>query len=330
MFNWIDFLRTHGIVYLDRGHNVSKGNVAIHCPFCGPADPSQHLNIHLKNRGWACWRNGDHRGKSNVRLVQALLQCDQDEARRIVYGNESRPEPTETLVSQMQAMLNPQAAQVVTRLKLPEAFKPLWKPSLFNAPHHGYLQGRGYSEGEVVSLAKRFNMHYATKGEWSGRVLFPITDEHGKLQSWTGRAIGTKDTLRYRSLDRERSVVPVSESLFDLPHLVKQTGTLVICEGVFDAMRITWFGHPMNVHATCLFTLLTTRRQVLLLRRLRQQFKRVVLLLDQGTFIQSAQLQLNLDIPRLEAVVVPDGVKDPGALRGSQALTLCRQLACSQ
>jgi hypothetical protein len=68
-----DLIAGSGIEVLDKGHSVSKGNFNIKCPFCGAADPGHHMGIRLDNGWWGCWRSSDHRGKSPVRLLCALL-----------------------------------------------------------------------------------------------------------------------------------------------------------------------------------------------------------------------------------------------------------------
>jgi hypothetical protein len=42
---WLDIFRQHHVDFVEGGANVSKGYVAVHCPFCGPADESHHLSV---------------------------------------------------------------------------------------------------------------------------------------------------------------------------------------------------------------------------------------------------------------------------------------------
>src|SRR5229473_242641 len=82
MFNWLQFLQSYNIQYIDKGSYVSKGNVNICCPFCD-YDEKYYLGISLDNKGYGCWWSSSHRGKNPVRLVQALLKCSYQEAARI-------------------------------------------------------------------------------------------------------------------------------------------------------------------------------------------------------------------------------------------------------
>ena len=51
MFDWISFLDKHGIEYSTRGPSTSRGNVYVHCSFCGQADQGKHLGISLEGKG---------------------------------------------------------------------------------------------------------------------------------------------------------------------------------------------------------------------------------------------------------------------------------------
>src|ERR1044071_2686938 len=89
--DWFQFLRQNNIPYTTTGPNASRGRVNIKCPFCGSADPSEHMGISIRGSGWSCWRNDSHRGVDNARLVAQLLRCSQAEAKRIVGGSAALP-----------------------------------------------------------------------------------------------------------------------------------------------------------------------------------------------------------------------------------------------
>src|SRR6185503_11264139 len=41
LMDWEHTLSQHGVPYATRGPNVARGAIAVKCPFCGPADPSE-------------------------------------------------------------------------------------------------------------------------------------------------------------------------------------------------------------------------------------------------------------------------------------------------
>src|SRR6185436_20537355 len=82
--DWRAFFRRHNIDYVTSGPNASKGRLQIKCPFCGQDDPSEHMGVSIRGKGWSCWRNAGHRGVSSERLIQALLRCSSEEAKRLI------------------------------------------------------------------------------------------------------------------------------------------------------------------------------------------------------------------------------------------------------
>jgi hypothetical protein len=104
-----------------------------------------------------------------------------------------------------------------------------------------------------------------------------------------------------------------------------QPKVLVVCEGPFDAMWLTCFGHSFGVYATCLFGLSMSAPQSWYLSELKQRFPRVVVLLDAAATFQAFKIAhsgLDLSLRRL-----PDSVKDPAKLPPQAAVDLCLELA---
>jgi hypothetical protein len=83
-FDFERFFEQNGISFATSGSNVSRGNVAIHCPFCGSADEGQHMSVNLHGQGFRCFRRPDHRGKNPARLVQAILGCTWERAQALL------------------------------------------------------------------------------------------------------------------------------------------------------------------------------------------------------------------------------------------------------
>lgn len=325
MFDWQNFLDQHNIPYTDRGRNVSKGNLAIHCPLCGEADPSMHLNVSLRGYGWACWRDAEHRSKNNAKLVQTLLRISYAEALKIVGGD--GPVPTdEDFGTQVGRLLGSVALSEPKVLKLPTAWRPLAEPGgVFRNIVLEYIKDRGYTEYDALRLCNRYEIYYAITGSWRQRVLWPLRNERGELVNYTGRTIG-RSTVRYKTLSAEYAKARISHCLFDLHNLFKRKGNvLVVCEGPFDAMRIGWIGEPFGIHATCIFTQNVSDTQASLLTRLQENYERQFILFDRAAAFQSLRAQALLG-SSCQRITVPEGVKDPGELSAGQCLTLCRSL----
>lgn len=94
-FNLAEFVMSRNIPYADKGANVQRGFITIHCPLCGERDPGLHMGIALDGHFWGCWRDAAHRGRRPARLVQALLRCSWQEAVALCESDDVRLPPHE-------------------------------------------------------------------------------------------------------------------------------------------------------------------------------------------------------------------------------------------
>lgn len=320
MFNWPSFLTAHGVPYVVQGAK----ELSLHCPWCGSADHGEHLSVSLKGAGWRCLRNPRaHSGRSRSRLIQALLSCSQDEAKRLA-GEEASPSPVdEDLPGQLAVMMGDAPAKAApTKLQFPVEFKPITVGGHSNM-FLDYLWGRN-SPADTRWLIENYNLHYATRGSYRYRLIIPIYDAEGVLKTWTARSILPDGPLRYKTLPAQ-SVVgydgPLAacgpgQLLLGLPLLLRcpNPEVLVLCEGPFDAFRITVLGRHVGVYGTCLFGLNISDAQINLLERLMVRFRKLVLLLDPDQ--EFLPMRVKSDLAPLPATIgkLPAGVEDPGTL----------------
>ena len=326
MFDWRSFFERYHIHYVEKG-NVSRGNLAIKCPFCTD-DPSQHLSVSLKGQGYKCWRNSEHRGRNGAYLVRALLKISLAEANEIVYGKGTRILPDDDFAATIKKMLLGEEVKKVAELKIPLNWRPLAKVtnSFTQQLIYSYLKSRKYSQHDIEALSLRYDLHYALSGEWAKRVIFPIRDHYGRIVNFTARAISKKTTIRYKTLSSDEAAVGMSECLFDYYNLTRTRGkALIVCEGPFDALRLTWIGEPFGVFATCVFTQNVSESQVDKLTRLAGNFERAFVMFDNGAEFHAIKAMFRLGFERLPMPQYP-GVKDPGDLTATQAMLLCRSL----
>lgn len=332
-FNWKSFLEQRRIDYVTSGPNTKKGNLSIKCPFCGESDPSQHLGINPKNGAWGCLRNKTHRGRSPIRLLQQLLRCTVEEAQRLAGIKERLTPTTDALAESFRALAGggaQEAARYNGPLKLLPEFKPLLNGSVFARPFVEYLRQRGFREAQLSWVAKAYELCYATKGLYAYRIIIPIYDRYGALLSWTARSISADAQPRYRTLrvsaddDGPVAKLAANATILGLPLLwrVDNPRVLVLCEGPFDALKITAFGQALGVYATALFGLNVYPTQVELVQQLSERFEKVYLLLDEGTEFQRLRLLDTLSSVGAIPLSVPYGRKDPGELTGAEVVNL--------
>lgn len=320
--DWPAFLDAQGIAYVERGKNVSRGNIAINCPFCAGADPSEHLNISLHDRGWYCLRNRGHSGRSDARLLQALLNCTYEHALSIAQGGSVLPDNWYARVMQMVNM--PTELALAKPLVWPKEFRKLDLHSVLARPYVAYLRGRRYTDNQIDRMQERFDISYCRKGAFHGRIIFPVYFED-RLVTWTGRTISRNVDLRYKTLTADPdkafeegtqcALGPVSNYLLWWDDIIDcDADTIVLCEGPFDALRIMHLGWTEGIVATCFFTAQPGPMQVELLHELLPRYKRRFLLLDEGTWATTMQVTDSLAALRVQPLHLPSGTKDPDLL----------------
>lgn len=314
-----------------------RGNVAIRCPWCGSADPSHHMGIAVEGdrRGnWGCWRNSAHRGKSPVKLIQALIGCSFNEAKRIAgvkaaseFGSDS------DVLGDLQTMLGDGPEQKeIEPIKWPKEFKRLETPNAYTKQFIHYLvTKRGYETDEAWDLCRVYSLRYAVHGAFAYRLIIPLRMPQG-LVGWTGRTISDDENLRYKSLSEkpetaERERMPcapmnIKDCVWNYRNLLKDTFSemLVVVEGPLDALRVDYFGRPFGIRSTCLFSKSVTAAQEDLLASLARMFKKKVLLLDDDASTDAFGIYTQLERHGFTYRTLADG--DPAELSPRQVKAL--------
>lgn len=336
--DWQRFLRQRNVEFVTKGPNTARDHISIRCPWCGDADPSQHLGISLKGRGWGCFRNRAHRGKSAARLIQKLLGCSFEEAKRL-SGVEASQTPTVDALAASYALLKGTRTlnSRSRRLTLPPEFKPLLSGSRFAEPFRDYLTERGYRASQIRWLAENYDLRYCIKGAFAYRIIIPIRGRYGELLSWTARAIEPDAIPRYKTLrvtpdERDPTqpvaIIPSNETLLGLPVLwnASNPNTLVLVEGPFDALKLTAFGHSMGLYGASLFGLNVYPSQITEILALSERFQRVCLLLDEDAELHRLRLLSELSVVNPVVLKMPEGSDDPGAMSGSAVVNLAMRV----
>ena len=94
-----------------------------------------------------------------------------------------------------------------------------------------YLKTRKVTEKQI--LAHR--MGYCMSGEYQGRVIIPIT-ENGELRFWVARAITSDAYMKEKSPTNASYQISKSEVIFNIDKAAKKYHSIVISEGIYDAL----------------------------------------------------------------------------------------------
>ena len=103
--------------------------------------------------------------------------------------------------------------------------------------HCQYVRGRGLDPEEMSRVwgwgAIPINGEYF----YRDRLFFPVFNRDGVAVSWQTRTILKNEPNRYLTAPKKREVVPIKTLLYG-EHLVNPFKTVIVCEGVFDAVAI--------------------------------------------------------------------------------------------
>lgn len=330
MFSWQTFLDQFNISYVTKGPSVTRGHVAVRCPFCVD-DPSEHLSISLEGKGWRCWRNPkQHAGKSPTRLIVGLIGCSYDRAKEI--AGEDRSHIPNNFIDRVTSLLDTKEERETDRsLEMPIDFKAI-RNRTSQLPCINHLRDRGLDDIEIFRLTKRFNLRYCTSGPFKARIIFPVFYKQ-RLVSYTGRSVLPDAKIRYKTLtaDPEKAremgvkpaVGPINDYLLFYDDLMRSTSeTVVVVEGPFDALLMNILGRKLGIVATCIFTNTPTQAQIDLFHEIMPRFRRRCVMLDNDMYAQALRLKSELMSLGVEQVSLPRGVKDPALLRKKQLAKL--------
>jgi len=217
-----------------------------------------------------------------------------------------------------------------TCLTLPKHFRKLETDDVYLYEYCQYLNRRGFKRNDIDSLSERFNLYVDTYGSWKYRIIFPIY-MNNVLVTWQSRSIHPYETLPYKDLSVNESVVHCKFTLFDYDMISRGGNTLFITEGVFDAVKLSWYLPATNI-ATCLFTKTMTDEQFNHLTDIGNRFRHVKVLLDNDALPQSIaikeRLQTRLD--NVSIAFIPETFKDPGELKGDYIRRMTDERAHTQ
>lgn len=322
-FDFEQFFQRSGIEYIASGKNVKHGNINVHCPWCGAADPSQHLGINLTTGQWGCWRDTRHRGVHPERLLVALARITWEEAKALVDGGKATDVGFGTIKDRAAKLL---AAAVEPPKSLGDAPRVKWEEGIrkigtghFDERFVSYLRHRGFHK--PTRLIRRHSLRCALSGRWRHRLIFPFK-MNGRLLGWTGRAIGLAE-MRYVSYPSNEVV---KQLLYGYDEALEGGRALAVVEGPLDRLKVHEYARKLEVKAVSTLGVNVSDAQVELLLRLAPRFDKVLVLGDGNALGQALRLTTRLPGCGASIVAPPAGVEDPGAMGRRQVAALFTSL----
>lgn len=275
-----DLLDKLGIRYVGQEHKHGRpGWVQVCCPWCDGGHQRYHLGIALGTATVNCWRCGRHRLGDALAAITGRSVAD---VLRLADGLDLRTDA---------APVRPMG-----RLVLPGGLLRLDHAEA--AAHRRYLAGRGFDPAHLARLWGLGAIGLAPRLAW--RIFIPVY-LHGKVVSWTTRAIGDRVEQRYVSASAEEEALPHRSLLYGEDYC---RGAVIVHEGPADV----WATGPGAVA-----TLGTSYNQAQLARLSHYAVRAICFDNEPAAQRRASQLARDLSAFPGETLVVQLEAKDAGS-----------------
>lgn len=196
---------------------IQKGGeeVMFFCPNCNHY--KRKLNVNTTNGYYHCWVcNFSGKGfKSLLNKIKASGEFYQ------ILCKIKAPKPSEI--------------HEVEKLRLPQEFKPLYKPAedVYYKHALNYCFKRGLSVYDIL----RYNIGYCCEGKFANRIVVPSYSATGELNFYCGRDF-YQSKMKYRLCEASKNIIGF-EMLTDF------SKPITLVEGVFDAFSVKYNAIPL-------------------------------------------------------------------------------------
>jgi hypothetical protein len=296
---WRDLLDHLKIPYSDSSRYASRGWVAIHCVWCGSADPSTHLGINEEHGHYHCLRNDNHRGRSPYYLLHSLgVPPGETEALILAFGGTLNRNPEHDTAPP------PRPAEPLARR---------WDfltPAAADDAALAYLAGRNFPE--PLRTAREFDLRVG-RGKWGGRIWFKLADLAGNVVGFTGRAMSPRLEPRYYT--------EVAQPVLYIPKPPTRAQRIgIFVEGPFDALRLADAARRrQNVFVAALCGLSITGSKRLQLGEIARSVPQFAIALDSSVWSTDAQrliaeVRAVPLVSRVARLPLPPDEDDPGGM----------------
>jgi DNA primase len=189
-----------------------------YCPYCKHHKKKLSLNLDKsKYKCWICDSSGPI-----TRLVRRLGTFQNQQDWRELTGQVEVSEFENIL---LRHEVKAEEEQVIS---LPDEFVSLCNrnPSLTSVAAKNYLASRGIDKGDIL----RWKLGYCPSGKYENRILAPSFNLNGDVNFFVGRTY-TKHWKKYVNADESKDII--FNELY-----VDWDDDVVLCEGVFDAIKV--------------------------------------------------------------------------------------------
>ncbi len=202
-----------------RKHNESNFQISFDCPLCDDDKHSGNLEINYQYSMFKCWSCCEI-NKMQGRVPYLLRR----------FGNK------DSLKNYL--FLKPDADDIISKsnepivVKLPKEYKKFHQTKEKSYPEIlalDYLYNRGITD----YIISKYNIGFASNGEYFNRIIIPSYDKDGKLNYFISRWFSKEKTkIKYLNPEAEKTLMVFNEGKITFD------ATIYIVEGVFDHIVI--------------------------------------------------------------------------------------------
>lgn len=244
------------------------------CPYCD--DSKGHLGVNTKKGIYHCFKCN-----ASGRITDIEVTTDKFETRIKEFLGRLGS-------SKIDAQTN---ENIVTPVTLPTG--AIYVSSDSGLPYE-YLKSRHITESEI----EYYDLMYCSEGVYQQRIIIPIYEDD-TLAYFLGRAYMHKNPKYLNA--------PISKDKILFKTFEGKVEEAIICEGVFDAMRIGKYFNAISILGKK-----ATQKQIE--KILSLVTKKIYVFLDRDALVESFTLSQNLKNYRETKLVVNYKYKDPGSI----------------
>ena len=206
-----------------RKHYSNKSQISFDCPVCSTikgldcGDGKGNLEVNYNHHVYKCWACSETYGTHGTinKLIRKYGNHTHLKQYRLVIPNEKKPTQTKDL-------------PIIEGL--PKEFTPL----TIERSNEDYQKAIHYLKKRNIGkdLIEKYNLGYATTGDYAGRIIFPSYDEQNEINYYLGRSYDRYSKLKYKNPEVSKMEIVFNEGK------INWDSNIYLVEGVFDHIAI--------------------------------------------------------------------------------------------
>ena len=206
-----------------RKHYSNKSQISFDCPVCSDikgldkGDGKGNLEVNYNYHVYKCWACSETYGTHGT--INKLIRK---------YGNRNHLKQYRLVIPHERKVSAPVDQPIIEGL--PKEFTSLTieRSSTAYKDAISYLNKRNIGK----ELIEKYNLGYATVGDYRGRIIFPSYDEDGEINYYLGRSYDKYSKLKYKNPEVSKMEIIFNEGK------INWDSNIYLVEGVFDHIAI--------------------------------------------------------------------------------------------